>query len=208
MLVKKKFSQKYDPCTHIYTDTTASSSCTVFAFHTGQVHCFTLFILFLWSLLLLLTAHIPGQKEFVTGVSMVNLLPSNTLHYLTYEGSLTQPSCYENVNWIILNKPIYISHYDLNIIRNSINGYGDNFRPVQPIARRCIRTNIDFTASFSSSSSSSSTSSTSAADTKNSASESKLSGGKVCSTSRFATYKSLAKLSSSSPPSSSSSLVT
>ena len=152
---------------------------------------------------------ISGQPEFVTGLSIVNLLPSNTLHYLTYEGSLTQPSCYENVNWIILNKPIYISNHDLNIIKNSINGYGDNFRPIQPIARRCIRTNIDFNPNLQAASSSSSTSSSSfnkvsslSSNAVNSIdgkfeSEHSNRNGRACSINRFATYKSLARVTSS-----------
>lgn len=36
------------------------------------------------------------------------LLPS-TEHYITYDGSLTYPGCYETVTWIILNKPAIIS---------------------------------------------------------------------------------------------------
>nr|XP_045591780.1 putative carbonic anhydrase-like protein 2 [Procambarus clarkii] len=46
----------------------------------------------------------------VTAASLVvsGLLPS-TEHYLTYEGSLTEPACHETVTWIIPNKPLYIN---------------------------------------------------------------------------------------------------
>ncbi|XP_078324662.1 carbonic anhydrase-related protein 10-like [Crassostrea virginica] len=72
--------------------------------------------------------------------------------YLTYEGSLTQPGCQETVTWVILNKPLYISTYQLEKLRELTrgNGIGDplmenNFRPVQPDNRRLVRTNIPVT---------------------------------------------------------------
>lgn len=34
------------------------------------------------------------------------LMPK-TEHYVTYEGSLTYPGCFETVTWIIMNSPIY-----------------------------------------------------------------------------------------------------
>ena len=77
-------------------------------------------------------------------LSVSQLLPH--LHqYITYEGSLTQPSCVETVQWIISNKPIYITPGDLITMRNNVilEGYGDgNFRPTQPINSRTLRTNI------------------------------------------------------------------
>lgn len=44
--------------------------------------------------------------------SLSEILPS-TMTYLTYEGSLTQPGCQETVTWVILNKPLYISTYQV-----------------------------------------------------------------------------------------------
>lgn len=80
--------------------------------------------------------------------SINDLLPakssSSFRSFITYEGSLTQPSCSENVDWILLNKPLYISGHNLNQMRNTIAGFGDNFRPIQPTLTRCIRTNIDY----------------------------------------------------------------
>ena len=86
------------------------------------------------------------SKQILINFSILDLLPTKTSlkAFITYEGSLTQPSCSENVDWIILNKPLYISGHNLNQMRNTITGFGDNFRPVQPILRRCIRTNIDY----------------------------------------------------------------
>ena len=127
-----------------------------------------------------------GQPELVTGLSIASLLPQSVKQYLTYEGSLTQPSCSENVEWIILNKPIYVSSLDMSLIRNCVTGFGDNFRPLQPLLRRCVRTNIDHlpaNANHRGPSSLNGVSST--ANTKK--------GEKTCSINRFASYKSSAR---------------
>lgn len=74
---------------------------------------------------------------------MNSLLPK-TQFYLTYEGSVSEPPCSETANWIVLNKPVYILERSLFSLRNSIviDGYGDNFRPIQALNNRCITTNI------------------------------------------------------------------
>ena len=71
------------------------------------------------------------------------MLPK-TPFFLTYQGSISEPPCSETANWIILNKPIYILERNLFSLRNSIviDGYGDNFRPIQALNNRCITTNI------------------------------------------------------------------
>ncbi|PVD34710.1 hypothetical protein C0Q70_05987 [Pomacea canaliculata] len=48
------------------------------------------------------------DKVMVYHLDLNQLLPS-TEHYITYDGSLTYPGCYETVTWIILNKPAIIS---------------------------------------------------------------------------------------------------
>ena len=76
--------------------------------------------------------------------------PDTRRHYMTYEGSLTQPSCQETVQWLLLNRPIYMtSHlfHSLTVSMASDNSHGaDNFRPTQRLNGRTIRTNIDFPA--------------------------------------------------------------
>ena len=74
---------------------------------------------------------------------MNSLLPKTKL-FLTYEGSVSEPPCSETANWIVLNKPVYILERNLFSLRNSIviDGYGDNFRPIQALNNRCITTNI------------------------------------------------------------------
>ena len=71
------------------------------------------------------------------------LLP-DTKQFVTYEGSLTQPACFETVQWIIMNKPLYISGHQLHQLRTSLknDGHQDNFRPTQPRNKRSIRCNI------------------------------------------------------------------
>ncbi|XP_070198356.1 carbonic anhydrase-related protein 10-like [Littorina saxatilis] len=92
-----------------------------------------------------------GQNLSISGLSILNLLPE-TRDYMTYEGSLTQPSCYESVSWIVFNKPIYVTKDDLLRLRElteSKEGQStdsilqeNNFRPTMPLNRRTIRTNI------------------------------------------------------------------
>ena len=50
----------------------------------------------------------------IENVTIPNLLPT-TQDYMTYEGSQTQPGCSETVTWIILNKPIYITHKQVEL---------------------------------------------------------------------------------------------
>ncbi|XP_014675755.1 PREDICTED: putative carbonic anhydrase-like protein 2 [Priapulus caudatus] len=84
-------------------------------------------------------------------LSICELLP-DTKQYITYDGSLTTPGCYESVTWVIMNKPIYITSQQLNEMRALFQGtklypgapLGNNYRPPQPIYHRPLRTNIDF----------------------------------------------------------------
>ncbi|XP_037087703.1 carbonic anhydrase-related protein 10-like [Pollicipes pollicipes] len=89
----------------------------------------------------------------LANVSVSELLPS-TEFYLTYEGSLTWPGCDESVTWVLMNKPIYITTRQLEQLRrlsqslqtdDTRSPLGDNFRTPQPLHRRPVRTNIDFT---------------------------------------------------------------
>ncbi|XP_022098900.1 carbonic anhydrase-related protein 10-like [Acanthaster planci] len=91
-----------------------------------------------------------GDEVNVTNFNVKQLLP-RTFEYLTYEGSLTIPGCFETVTWIIMNKPLRISRYQLNSLRELVRDYKDDetfrpfqntFRPLQPLGRRAIRTNV------------------------------------------------------------------
>lgn len=61
--------------------------------------------------------------------------------------SPAQPPCSENVVWLIGNKPLYISKVQIQLLRNAAAlgaGVGSNFRPIQTIYKRSVRTNIQF----------------------------------------------------------------
>lgn len=88
---------------------------------------------------------VSGDSEWLNSLSIKELLPT-LKHYITYEGSLTQPACHETVQWVVLNKPIYMGAHQFHLLRNSMQneGHGDNFRPTHPINHRTIRTSINF----------------------------------------------------------------
>ncbi|XP_052792569.1 carbonic anhydrase-related protein 10-like [Mya arenaria] len=93
--------------------------------------------------------YIIDQQDSCTDVEYLpvdKLLPESLDHYMTYAGSLTQPSCRETVTWIILNKPMYISSKQMTDLRRI--PYQEwrfsNARPLMPLNRRTIRTNINF----------------------------------------------------------------
>ncbi|KAG7270968.1 hypothetical protein CRUP_012458 [Coryphaenoides rupestris] len=71
------------------------------------------------------------------GLNMGDLYPDTT-RYITYEGSVTIPPCYETATWILINKPVYITQMQIFL------SMSDNTRPPQPLLQRCIRTNIHF----------------------------------------------------------------
>ncbi|XP_028968659.1 carbonic anhydrase-related protein 10 [Galendromus occidentalis] len=91
-----------------------------------------------------------GDSVSLRSLSVSDLIPPKS-SMITYDGSLTSPGCEETVNWIILNKPLYITQDQLGQMRKLKQGesstpmapLGDNFRPVQPLYRRVVRTNID-----------------------------------------------------------------
>ncbi|XP_021379089.1 putative carbonic anhydrase-like protein 1 [Mizuhopecten yessoensis] len=84
-----------------------------------------------------------GAFVQITSFSIDELLPL-TDHYITYEGSMTQPSCQETVTWIIFNKPSYISEKQLNAFRGVwMEWQMKNIRPAMPLNHRVLRTNIN-----------------------------------------------------------------
>ncbi|PIO27241.1 hypothetical protein AB205_0079680, partial [Aquarana catesbeiana] len=88
---------------------------------------------------------------FIKGLNIEELYPE-TASFITYDGSMTIPPCYETASWIIMNKPIYITRMQMHSLRllsqnqpsQIFSSMSDNYRPVQPLNNRCIRTNINF----------------------------------------------------------------
>ncbi|CAH8519748.1 unnamed protein product [Schistosoma turkestanicum] len=91
-----------------------------------------------------------GQYKKLHGLLLNAIIPS-TAQYMTYHGSLPFPACYETVTWIILNQPVIITETQLKSLRqlriSSFRESGrmaDNYRTIQKLNNRSVRTNIDF----------------------------------------------------------------
>lgn len=102
------------------------------------------------TILIFLKYHFKGEKQTAQPLSLdlSQLVPIHKVrHYITYEGSQTQPPCSENVVWLLANKPLYVANKQLQLLGNMAeheNGLAHNWRPVQPLTKRCVRTNIQF----------------------------------------------------------------
>uniref|UniRef100_A0A5S6QTG9 Alpha-carbonic anhydrase domain-containing protein n=1 Tax=Trichuris muris TaxID=70415 RepID=A0A5S6QTG9_TRIMR len=95
-----------------------------------------------------------GRSIPFSSLSIHYLMPE-TSQYVTYEGSLTFPGCHESVTWLIMNKPVYINHKDMKMLRelqrsdehaSSPMYLGGGGRKLMALNRRVIRTNISFKA--------------------------------------------------------------
>ncbi|XP_069142425.1 carbonic anhydrase-related protein 10-like [Argopecten irradians] len=92
-----------------------------------------------------------GRVIPLTGIPIDILFP-DTHHYVTYEGSFTQPGCHESVTWVVFNKPIKIQKWQLEVFRHIKQGGEEdsdlilekNHRPTMPLNNRVVRTNINF----------------------------------------------------------------
>ncbi|XP_051912439.1 carbonic anhydrase-related protein 10 isoform X2 [Hippocampus zosterae] len=75
-----------------------------------------------------------------------------TSSFITYDGSMTIPPCFETATWILMNKPVYVTRMQMHSLRllsqnqpsQIFLSMSDNVRPIQPLINRCIRTNINF----------------------------------------------------------------
>ncbi|KAA0194798.1 hypothetical protein HAZT_HAZT009330 [Hyalella azteca] len=96
--------------------------------------------------------HLPAVRQGGTS-SWVRNAPLRSIfttsHFLTYDGSLTEPPCEETVTWVLLNRSAYISSQQLQQLQNlRRQGQGQtsptvgNVRPTQPLHSRPVRTNI------------------------------------------------------------------
>ncbi|XP_041038246.1 carbonic anhydrase-related protein 10-like [Carcharodon carcharias] len=87
---------------------------------------------------------------FLWGLHLEHLFP-DSFGFITYPGSMTTPPCHETVTWIILDRYITITSVQMHSLRllsqdkplavfQSMSG---NYRPVQPLNNRSLRTNVD-----------------------------------------------------------------
>uniref|UniRef100_A0A673KM56 Carbonic anhydrase-related protein 10 n=1 Tax=Sinocyclocheilus rhinocerous TaxID=307959 RepID=A0A673KM56_9TELE len=92
-----------------------------------------------------------NDAYLLSGLNIEEVYPE-TASFITYEGSMTIPPCYETATWILMNKPIYVTRMQMHSMRllsqnqpsQIFLSMSDNVRPVQPLNNRCIRTNINF----------------------------------------------------------------
>uniref|UniRef100_A0A0R3QTG3 Alpha-carbonic anhydrase domain-containing protein n=1 Tax=Brugia timori TaxID=42155 RepID=A0A0R3QTG3_9BILA len=94
-----------------------------------------------------ITESIEKKRITLHELKIWKLFPA-LMDYVTYEGSMTSPGCYETVTWIILNHPIYITRTNWRKLQRTIaeekepQYVAPNFRPLQHSYGRLIRTNI------------------------------------------------------------------
>lgn len=91
-----------------------------------------------------------NERAPIKDIPVSHIIP-NTTEYVTYEGSLTYPGCFETVTWILLNKPMWIAKDQLSGLRIIYNSRENepnlklegNIRPVMQLNHRVVRTNIN-----------------------------------------------------------------
>lgn len=57
------------------------------------------------------------ESVIIKNFNLSALLP-DLEHFVSYDGSLTTPGCHESVNWLILNKPLYITQSNVSSERS------------------------------------------------------------------------------------------
>ena len=72
-------------------------------------------------------------------IDINQMLPADK-SYFTYMGSLTTPPCSENVLWLVLKNPIYVSEAQ---VKNFDRMYPMNARPLQPKGDRLVKETKD-----------------------------------------------------------------
>lgn len=54
----------------------------------------------------------------LSGLNIEEVYPE-TASFITYEGSMTIPPCFETATWILMNKPIYVTKMQVNVNMHS-----------------------------------------------------------------------------------------
>ena len=79
---------------------------------------------------------VKGKTEIPGVMIDINQLLPADKNYFTYMGSLTEPPCTENVLWLVLKNPIYVSEEQ---VKNFDRMYPMNARPLQPKGDRLVK---------------------------------------------------------------------
>ncbi|NXE27008.1 CAH9 anhydrase, partial [Ardeotis kori] len=61
-----------------------------------------------------------GKEVLVPGFNIAGLLPANLKLYFHYNGSLTIPSCYQMVKWMVFNQTMMLSHDQMSVLVTSL----------------------------------------------------------------------------------------
>ncbi|CAF3091397.1 unnamed protein product [Rotaria socialis] len=81
--------------------------------------------------------HLMEENSSATVDLTLNLLMgSNLTEFWRYEGSLTTPSCKENVTWTVFRQPILIFGYDFEAFRDDL--FFESYRGPQPLYHRQV----------------------------------------------------------------------
>ncbi|NXT34834.1 CAH9 anhydrase, partial [Pelecanoides urinatrix] len=70
-----------------------------------------------------------GEEVLVPGFNIAGLLPDNLKLYFHYSGSLTTPSCYQMVKWMVFNQTMLLSHDQMSVLVTSLRN--DDSKPLQ-----------------------------------------------------------------------------
>ncbi|CAG13696.1 unnamed protein product, partial [Tetraodon nigroviridis] len=55
-----------------------------------------------------------NDAYLLTGLNIEEIYPE-TNSFITYDGSMTIPPCFETVTWILMNKPVYLTRMQVNL---------------------------------------------------------------------------------------------
>lgn len=67
-------------------------------------------------MLLILLLLFVDDAYLLSGLNIEEVYPE-TASFITYEGSMTIPPCFETATWILMNKPIYVTKMQVNTQR-------------------------------------------------------------------------------------------
>ncbi|CAB1353598.1 unnamed protein product, partial [Coregonus sp. 'balchen'] len=89
------------------------------------------------------------KETFLEPFVLRDLLPSSLGSYYRYTGSLTTPPCSKVVEWIVFNRPVFLSYKQLEAFYSiftteqqdhvkSVEYLRSNFRPIQSLDNRDV----------------------------------------------------------------------
>lgn len=76
-----------------------------------------------------------GSSRALEAFNLSALLPESN-YFVTYEGSLSTPGCYESVTWLLLNKPLYMTQS--NVSRKGERERESNYTHARLVLSYCL----------------------------------------------------------------------